>query len=180
MATDTRRRRDPVRTAPDDPLDALRARRSRTLRRIGVAALFVIVGLAMSGVLGQRTSTVTASGGGYQLTVTYPSVVRPGLDVRWEVRVTKPGGFGPKLTLVFDRHYFDDFDLNSFRPDPDSSTSNGDQIIYSWDSPPGDTFQFSLDALVENGEHFGLNGMTAVAVNDARVATANYHTRWEP
>ena len=107
-------------TLPRESLGDTSARRARNWRRGGVAALIGIVALSLSGILGQRTSTVVASGGGYRLAVTYPSVVRPGLDVRWNVLVTNPNGFGKTLSLAFSRHYFDIFDLNSVRPDADS------------------------------------------------------------
>jgi hypothetical protein len=170
----------PTPTRPDDAMDARRARRARNGRRVGIALLVLIVIAALSGILGQRTRTVTTTGGGYSLAVTYPAVVRPGVDVRWEVRIEKPGGLGDSLTIAMDRHYFDDFDLNSLRPDADASVSNGDQVIYSWNALPGDTFQLSLDALAENGEHFGVWGSTAILVKGSPVATVRYHTRWEP
>jgi len=154
------------------------ARRARNWHRIGIAILVVVVALALTGVLGQRTSTV--SGGSYLLSVTYPSVMRPGVDVRWNVVVTNPNGFGDTLTIAMSRHYFDLFDLNSLRPDADSTTSTGDAIVYSWNSPPGHVFVFALDAYAEYGEHFGLDGFTSIEVQGRPVVTAGYHTRWVP
>ena len=102
MATKANTRRDsgnggedrPRRPAPTTP-DALTeptARRGRNLRRIGIAVLVVIVGAGLSGLLEQRTSSVTVQGGGYRLTVTYPSVARPGVDVRFNGLLHFPGG----------------------------------------------------------------------------------------
>ncbi len=170
----------PIPTTPDDALTDGDARKSRNLRRIWIAVLVVIVALGLTGVLGQRTSTVTASKHGYRLIVTYPSVVRPGVDVRMNVIVENPNGFGKSLNIAFDRHWFDIFDLNSFRPDEDSSTSDGKSIVYTWDDPPGKKFEFVLDMYAEYGEHFGLDGSTAVVVNGVPVVTARYHTRWVP
>jgi len=169
-----------VRTVPRESLGDTSARRARNWRRGGVAALIGIVALSLSGILGQRTSTVVASGGGYRLAVTYPSVVRPGLDVRWNVLVTNPNGFGKTLSLAFSRHYFDIFDLNSVRPDADSATSTGTSIIYSWNSPPGRVFEFALDAYAEYGEHVGLDGFSSVLAQGRQVVTVSYHTRWVP
>ena len=167
-------------TAPDDAMADGAARRARNWRRVGIALLVVVVALALTGVLGQRTSTVSASGGGYLLSVTYPSVMRPGVDVRWNVVVTNPNGFGETLTIAMSRHYLDLFDLNSLRPDADSATSTGDAIVYSWSSPPGQVFVLALDAYAEYGEHFGLNGFTSIEVQGRPVVTARYHTRWVP
>jgi hypothetical protein len=170
----------PKPTAPDAPLTDGSARRSRNLRRVGIALLVVIVGLALSGILGQRTHTVVASGGGYQLSVTYPSVVRPGLDVRWNIVVVNPAGFGKSLTISVSRHYFDIFDLNALRPDADSAFSNGESVFYTWDSPPGTRFELAFDAYAEYGEHLGLDGFTSVIDQGRSVVTVRYHTRWVP
>jgi hypothetical protein len=167
-------------TAPDDALSEEQARRDRNLRRIGIAFIFAIVLLAAAGLLGQKTSTVTASGDGYTLSITYPSVVRPGMDVRFEISVNNPAGFGKSLSIALNRHYFDIFDLNSLRPDADSSTSDGTSLVYTWNSPPGTAFRFSLDMYAEYGEHFGLDGSTSVLAGDHPAVTVRYHTRWEP
>ena len=184
MATDTERLAKPEKDeAPpglDDALSPNEARRFRNLRRIGIAAIAAIVILASIGALGQKTHTVTATGGGYTLTVTYPSVVRPGLDVRFEISVSNPSGFGKSLTLGFKRHYFDIFDLNSGRPDADNSWSDAFTIFYSWNSLQGTSFHFSLDMYAEYGEHFGVDGATSVIVGTRPVTTATYHTRWVP
>src|SRR5689334_1418819 len=121
MSPSTERRAGPgpKPTGPDSALTARQARRSRGVRRVGVALMVVLVALGLTGVLGQRTSTVAVDGAGYRMWVTYPSVVRPGLDVRFNVALTNPAGFGRSLNLAFDRHYFDLFDLNGVRPDPD-------------------------------------------------------------
>ena len=112
-------------TSPGDALSEKEARRFRDLRRVGIAFLAAIVLLAATGLLGQKTTTAKATGGGYTLSVTYPSVVHPGVDVRFEIVVSNPNGFGKSLSIALDHHYFDLFDLNSLRPDPDSSSSNG-------------------------------------------------------
>jgi hypothetical protein len=101
MATRTARgRRSSLQTAsarsfptkPDDALTPEAARRARTWRRAGVGLVVGILVLALTGFLGERTSVVTAEGGGYRVTVDYPSVVRPGNDVRLNVVVTNRAG----------------------------------------------------------------------------------------
>lgn len=172
-------RRRPIPTASEVATER-GARRGRTWRRAGVCALLVFLGLGVSGVLGQRTATVVVERDGYRLNVTYPLVTRPGLDVRFNVTVFNPNGLGKQLTLGFRRHYFDLFDENAVRPDPDSVTSDASTILYSWDDPPGKTFSFTIDMYTEFGEHRGLDGFTSVVVNRFAVVTARYHTRWVP
>ena len=178
-ASETKAER-PATTEPEDALSEQEARRFRNLRRVGVAFLALLVALGATGVLGQKSRSVSARGGGYTLTVLYPSVVRPGVDVRLEIEVTNPRGFGNSLSIGLAHHYFDIFDLNSVRPDPDSSSSNGSTLVYTWDSPKGTTFRFSLDMYAEYGEHFGLDGTTSVLAGGSPAVTVRYHTRWVP
>jgi hypothetical protein len=167
-------------TEPEDALSEREARRFRNVRRVGIALLVLVVALGATGLLGQKTKTVTATDGGYTLRMVYPSVVRPGVDVRFEIEVSNPHGFGDSLSIALDRHYFDIFDLNSLRPDADSSSSNGSMLVYTWDSPKGTTFRFSLDMYAEYGEHFGLDGTTSVLARGAPAVSVRYHTRWVP
>lgn len=175
------RHKERIATAPDDALTQLEeVRRFRNLRRIGIGLVALIVLAASTGVLGQRNATVHATGGGYRLSVLFPSVIRPGTDLRFEITVTDANGFGRSLTLAFDRHYFDLLDVNSLRPDPDSSTSDATRLIYTWNEPPGTAFHLSFDTTGEYGEHLGLHGTTSVLSNGQPVVTARYYTRWEP
>jgi hypothetical protein len=58
-----------------------------------MALLTVFVAAGLAGVFGVRTSTVTVSSGGYELTVEYPRVARAGLDTLWRVTVHHEDGF---------------------------------------------------------------------------------------
>jgi len=174
---------EPAREAATEPEDALserEARRFRNFRRVGIVFLVLLVALGATGLLGQKTNTVSATGGGYTIKMLYPSAVRPGVDVRFEIEVSNPRGFGNSLSIALDRHYFDIFDLNSSRPDPDSSSSTGSTLVYTWNSPKGTTFRFSLDMYAEYGEHFGLDGATSVLAGGSPAVTVRYHTRWVP
>lgn len=142
--------------------------------------IVAVIALALSGVLGQRTDTVSVAGNGYRLDVTYPSVARPGLDIRWKIAVTNPNGFGDKLTIGLSQDTFDLFDFNGISPDPDSVTSTGDLLIYEWDRRPGTRFLISIDAYIEYGEHFGRTATAAVLVDDRPVLTARYKIRMVP
>jgi hypothetical protein len=154
--------------------------RGRNLRRIGIVLVAAFVAMGTAGAFGQRTSSVSATGGGYRLTVDYPSVVRPGLPVRWNVTVQSAAGFRDPIQIAVSRHYFDLFDLNSFRPDASSSTSTGDLVVYTFEPPPGDTFTMAMDASVEAGEHLGLDAVTALRVRGVTQVQVTYHTRVVP
>ena len=76
-------------------------------RRVSIAALLVFVVAGLAGFLGVRTATSTATEGAYELSVSYASIARAGLDVPWQVTVTREGGYDKELILAVTGDYFD-------------------------------------------------------------------------
>jgi hypothetical protein len=142
--------------------------------------LAVFLALGLAGVFGPRTSTVRASSGGYALQVTYPSVTRPGLPIRWEVLVTHRGGFGDKVRIAVTFDYFHLFDVTGIEPEITSSTSDGANIVYEFDPPPGDRFRVQFDAAVEPGVHELPRATTSVLAGGRAVVQVSYSTRVMP
>jgi hypothetical protein len=141
--------------------------------------LFVLAGAA--GLFGTRTGEASASGGGYTVSVTHPTVSRPGHAIRYEVAVTRPGGFDGPIKMRFSSQYFDLFDENSFGPAAESETTTGAYTIYAFAPPPGETFVVSSDTRIEPARQRGERG--EVSVLDDRgvpVVTARYRTRILP
>lgn len=154
-----------------------RAKRARAVRRVFfvVLCLFLLAGLL--GVLGVKTGTVGAEGGGYQLEVRYAKVARPGLSVPWAVTIRRPGGFDGPVTLTTNATYFDLFDENSFDPDPVSTTSDGDRLIWEFEPPEGgDTMEVSLDTRVGPNVQLGTSGTTEILENGEPVVAVEYKT----
>lgn len=92
---------------------------------------------------------MTATADGYELTVTYGTVTRPGLATLWEVEVTKDGGFDGPITLATSSDYFGAFDENGLDPEPTSAVGEGDMIVWEFDPPEGDRFTLGYDARIE-------------------------------
>lgn len=166
---------DVVPTAPEEP-DLLHSRRARALRRLFMALLIGFLVLGLTGVLGVRTGTTTARGGGYELTVTYGRVTRAGLATPWSLEIRHPGGFDGPVTVATSTKYLDMFDENGFDPQPSSSTANADTVFWEFEPPEGDTLGVSLDARLEPGVHWGRMGETSVLVDGEPVVTARYKT----
>jgi hypothetical protein len=118
---------------------------------LGLMILFVLLGLG--GVFGSKTGGVTATGGGYQLSVVYPAVTRPGLPVRWIYTVRHPGGFDGKIEIATTFEYLNLFDLTNIQPDASTETATTSQIIWSFDPPDADVFIVEFDAAAESGVH---------------------------
>jgi hypothetical protein len=166
---------DVVPTAPEQP-NLLPSRRARILRRVFMTLMFGVLALGLAGWLGVDTGTTTASGGGYELTVTYGRVSRPGLATSWSLEIRHPGGFDGPVTVSTNTKYLDLFDENGFDPQPSESTATPDTVIWEFDPPDGDTLGVSLDGRVEPGVQWGETGETSVLVDGKPVVTAKYKT----
>ncbi len=133
------------------PTDVTRQARARTVRRIFVAALAIFLLLGALDLYGVRTRTRSATGGGYELSVTYASVSRPGLATPFSFEVRRPGGFPEGLTVAASSSYFDAFDENGFGPAPEEETADSERTIWHFAPSPADTMTVSLDARIEPG-----------------------------
>jgi hypothetical protein len=166
---------DVIPTAPEETR-LLVSLRARTLRRIFLSLLVVFLVLGATGFLGVRTRQVTARGGGYELTVTYGQVSRPGLATPFGIEVRHPGGFEGPVTVSSGSSYLSMLDENGLDPDPSSVTATADEVIWQFDPPPGDVLSVSLDARIEPGVQWGRWGETSVLEDGHPVVTARYHT----
>ena len=139
-------------------------------------ALFVLAGL--TGALGTHTSQVSARGDGYELTVTYPRVSRPGHAVRVQVAVRKEGGFQDQpVHLRYSTAYFEMFDENAFTPQPESETAGVGYTEDEFSPPDGDTLVMTVDTRVEPARQRGEDGWVSVVDDDGAVlATASFST----
>lgn len=133
------------------PTDVTRQTRARTARRIFVAALALFLLGGALDLYGVRTRTRSVSGGGYELSVTYGSVSRPGLATPFSFEVRRPGGFPQGLTVAARSSYFDAFDENGFSPTPETETDDGERTIWQFAPSPAETMTVSLDARIEPG-----------------------------
>ena len=171
----------PGTTLPEERTES-QLRRARDLRRVGLTLLVVFVLLGASGVFGTRTAERTATGEGYEVTVTYPKTSRPGHAIRFEVEVHKDGGFGGEpIHLRLLSEYFDLFDENAFDPDPEASTSDGTYDRYEFLPPPGEDFVVSVDTRVEPAVQRGRPGEVSVLDESGTpLVTVDWRTRIWP
>ena len=153
---------------------------ARMARRLGIGLLAVFLGLGAINAFGVRSDRVSASGGGYELTVTYAAMSRPGLATPWDVEVRHPGGFDGPITIATTGDYMDMFDENGLDPDPSSATATEDLIIWEFEPPDGDTLTVSFDARLEPAVQSGRSGRTSVLVDGRTVVRVAYTTRVMP
>ncbi|MEY2476617.1 MAG: hypothetical protein QOG87_1932 [Actinomycetota bacterium] len=168
-------------TAPEQ-VDIKRVRRVRAVRRVFVLCLTLFLILGLAGVFGVKTTSVEASGGGYDLKVTYARSARPGLAIPWSVEVTKAGGFDDNVFVTTTSSYFDLVDENGFDPDPESSWSSGDDIVWEFKQPEGETLTIGLDARIGPSVQtlWPPEATTTVLVDGEPVVSVKYRTRVWP
>lgn len=133
------------------PTDLAGQRRARAGRRAFVTLLLAFLAAGAFGLVGVRSRTASASGGGYQLSLHYASVARPGLDVPWSLEVHRAGGFPEGLTLAVSSDYLDSLNQSGVSPRPVSEATDGQRTIWRFGPPPGDVLAISVDAQIASG-----------------------------
>lgn len=149
---------------------------ARALRRVALVVFFLVLVAGLAGVFGVRTRSVTASGGGYELKVTYASVTRPGLATPWAVEVRRPEGFDGPVTIAASADYLEMFDENGLDPDPAKSTADPEFVEWEFDPPRGDTLAISFDARLEPAQQWGRSGTVKILVGGVAVTEASFRT----
>ncbi|MDP1820581.1 MAG: hypothetical protein Q8K58_11930 [Acidimicrobiales bacterium] len=167
-------------TAPA-PNDLGRLRRSHRLRTVFFVVLSAFLLAGALGAYGVRHREASATGGGYELTVRYPTVTRPGLASVWsvEVRSTDGSPLAGTIALATTADYFAIYDENGLDPDPVSAMTDGEDIV--WEFEPSDgatTLSVEFDARIEPAVQLSKRpGRTSVLDDDgAPVATVDYRT----
>lgn len=170
---------------PDSTLSGLDTARQEHgalwVRRTGLCVLLAVVLAGVTGLLGVRTGTAEATGDGYDLSVTYASVARAGLDVPWQVTVTHPGGFGKEVVLAVTGDYFDIYETQGFSPDPSSGVRDADTLYLTFDAPDGDVLRVSYDAYIQPSAQVGRDATVSVVDADLRpLASVHIDTHLVP
>lgn len=154
-----------------------RGPRNSWLHRILTGLLVVIVGLGAGGLLGVHSTTRSASGGGYDLSVTYAAIARPGLDVPWKVTVHRIGGFEGPITLAVTADYFDIYESQALDPQPTSETSDGERLYWTFDPPArGEEFTVDFDAYIQPSSQKGASGEVSVLAAGTPAVTMAFTT----
>jgi hypothetical protein len=171
--------RDRRSTLPD-PVPERHQRRSRALRRLGVALLSLVIALGAVNLLGPRIVATSATAGGTTVTVTYAQVTRPGLATPWIVEVRRPGGFDGPVTVTTTADYFDGFDYNVLYPEPSSTASRGERVVFSFEPPPGAVLQVRFDGRATPTWTLVRDAVTTVAGGGIDAVSVSYRTIFLP
>lgn len=154
--------------------------RSIWWRRLFLALLALVVIAGLAGVFGVRSRTVSAhsASSGVTLEVTYAQSARAGLDVPFQIKVHRDGGFDDHVILLVSSDYLALFNRNSIDPQPDSETSTAHNTRWEYDAPPTDTFVVTVDMEVQQGRHWGRSGAVAVLDPEGHTLARTSFTTW--
>ena len=147
------------------------------VRRGALSALALVVAAGLSSYLGVHTSTASAHHDQWGLTLKYPQVARPGLDIQWQATVTHPGGLGEEVTLAISGDYFNIYETQGFHPQPSDETRDGRMLYLTFTAPPGDTFVVDFDTYVQPASQSGASATLAVVDPKTLSALTSLHFR---
>ncbi len=167
----------PSTTAPPDA-DPTRVRRRRTLRRFFFCLLTLFLALGLAGGFGPRTAEKSATGEGWEVSVTYPRVTRPGLGARVTFEIRRPGGFDLPVVLAVESSYLEAFDESTVEPEPVESTADASRSIWTFAAPTaGDTLVVDVSGRVEPGAQLEqLSGRASLLVADRPALSVRWKT----
>ena len=173
--------------ARDDPaastIEGLEGRGEGTAalwaRRVCLTALALALVGALLGALGDRTerTTATSADGRWTLSLLHASLSRAGLDVPWEVTVTREGGFEGPVVLGVTGSYFDLYETQGFRPEPAASYRDDGTLFLEFDPPPsGELMVVAYDAYIQPASRQGSEGTVAVRSGDEVLVSLDFGT----
>lgn len=149
-------------------------------RRAFITALVLFVLAGATGLLGVRTTTSSASGAGYELSLRHATLARAGFDVPWQVTVTHDAGYTDDVTLAVTGSYFDIYETQGFSPEPSDTTRDGSTLYLTFAQPPGDTLVVSYDAYIQPSSQLGRSGTLSVVDQGERLVSVDFSTTLLP
>ena len=157
------------------------SRRSLLWRRAGVVVLSLLVAAGLFGFFGDRLDVAEGdSGDSIHLTVTYPSVTRPGQDVPFEIEVTDPAGLDQEVTLALDADYLDIFETQAWYPAATDETRDGEWLYMTFATEGRTTMVIGFDAYIQPDQVRGREGRVAVVEDDVLGRPVTFKTTLFP
>ena len=152
-------------------------RRSAVVARtITTSLLAVVVLLGAFGLLGERSSVVSASDGERELSLTYPPVARSGMNVPWRIELLDPTGLPSQVELEIDAAYLELFEHQRFYPEPAEEHRVGDTLVMTFDTGGETSLVVSHDAYVQPRYSAARSGSVALVDPDRTPLTVRFRT----
>lgn len=161
---------DGVRPVADGP-------RALFWRRGGFLLLVLVVLAGLLGFLGDRVGVVEGpAGDGHHLRLEYAATARPGLDVPFEIRLTRPEGLDPEVTLALTGEYLDMYETQGWYPEPTEQTRDGEWVYLTFATEGQPEMVIDFDAYIQPTAVRPKSGQIALVVDGQPVAPLPFRT----
>jgi hypothetical protein len=151
----------------------------RPLRLVSLGVIGALTLATAIGLLGVRTTAVSATGRGVSVTVDYAVVTRPGLATPFSVEVSSAdGAFLPaEVTVRVSSDYLAILDDNGMEPQPAESFNTAEWTSWVFDVPEGATsLRVDLDARLEPAVQWARSGVVSIDIDQVEMATVSFTT----
>jgi len=161
---------DPVRPVEKGP-------RSLVWRRAGFFVLLLFVLAGLFGFLGDRVGVVEGPApDGHHLSLEFAQTSRPGLDVPFEIRVTRPEGLDPEVTLALTGDYLDLYETQGWYPEPTEQTRDGEWVYLTFATEGQPVMVIDFDAYIQPTAVLPQSGQLALVVDGEPVDPLSFRT----
>ncbi len=165
-------------TIPSEPTDA-RARVERCLKHAASGLVFLMIGFGAVGLLGVRTGTASATGGGHFIEVLHTEIARAGLAAPFVVTVSTVDGadLPGEVTIRLTSSYLESFDFQGLEPTPARTFGSDGFTWWSFDVPPGEKeLEIRLDVRLEPAVQWARSGIVTVEMEGTPPLAVNFVT----
>jgi hypothetical protein len=151
-----------------DPID-------RWFQRGLAVVLAVVLAVGVLGAFGPTTGRAHATRGGTDLTVEYPTTIRPGLAAPFTITIESAAPLADRVPVSVSEDYLAMFDENGIDPDPVESWNDGETVTWVF-APVGNErrLSVSLDARIEPGVQTARNGLVTALTDGPAVAFTTF------
>ncbi|MCK0114095.1 hypothetical protein MWU75_18285 [Ornithinimicrobium sp. F0845] len=151
--------------------------RSLLWRRGGFGLLVLFVAAGVFGFLGDREGVVEGpAADGHHLRLEYAESARPGMDVPFEITVTRPEGLDPEVTLALTGEYLDMFETQGWYPEATEMTRDGEWVYLTFATEGQPVMVIDFDAYIQPNALRARSGELAVVVDGEPVDPLSFRT----
>lgn len=161
-------------------------RAQRFIYTVTTAVLCLLIALALTDAVGLtsaygvRGAARSASADGYDITVRYPAVTRPGLASPFRIEVARAAGFDRPVTVAVTRTYLEIWDENGLSPAPSAEVADGPWVEWELAPPAGELLTVTFDGRIEPAVQRGRDGAVRLIVDGETLAEVTFSTRVMP
>jgi len=169
---------DSISTIPIEP-SAASMRFERNMRAVALTLVGAVVLLGISGNLGVRVESSSASGNGISIDVSYARVTRGGLATPFAISVSAAEGstLPASLTVGVTSDYLALFDDNGLEPTPTRSYNTKETTWWTFEVEGGENdLVVELDARLEPAVQWGKDATAEVWVDGQRMVVTEFRT----